>query len=297
MTIQPAASDGQRVRRCPLRAFTLVELLVVTSVIGLLLGMMLPALSGARGAAKATVELAAAQQMMLGYTAHYQEHRGKVLPGHPRSDMIPAMSVKDEVGRPLENPVAMQRYPWRLLPYLEYTIAGLFPNEATLRDMQRDDRQNFIYTVSLMPWLGLNSYFLGGNSQMTPALAPAFDDRSTRALGAGWYVHTANQITDPSGQLVFASARSNESYLGDDVARGYYKVTPPYFLDRIWPSHPSDDAEAIETLGYVALRHNGRAVAGFFDGHAGMLDWEEMQDMRHWSAQADRPDWVLTPRR
>jgi len=43
------------------------------------------------------------------------------------------------------------------------------------------------------------------------------------------------------------------------------------------------------------MRFNRKAAVGFLDGHAGLLGWEELQDMRHWAPKADRPDWVLSP--
>ncbi len=59
-----------------LRAFTLMELLVVVSIIALLLGLMLPSLGDARQAARRTVCLSNMRQMELAHWAYMGEHNG-----------------------------------------------------------------------------------------------------------------------------------------------------------------------------------------------------------------------------
>ncbi|MBZ0171671.1 MAG: prepilin-type N-terminal cleavage/methylation domain-containing protein, partial [Phycisphaerales bacterium] len=61
-------------------AFTLVELLVVISVIALLIGLLLPALAGARSAAQRTQCLSNQRQMMLAATMYAHEHAGRLMP-------------------------------------------------------------------------------------------------------------------------------------------------------------------------------------------------------------------------
>jgi prepilin-type N-terminal cleavage/methylation domain-containing protein len=62
------------------RGFTLVELLVVISIISLLVGLLLPSLAGARSAAQSAACLSNQRQMALGWLLYAAQHRGRVLP-------------------------------------------------------------------------------------------------------------------------------------------------------------------------------------------------------------------------
>src|SRR3954471_20553037 len=67
------------------RGFSLVELIVVVGVIALLLGILMPVLSAARGAAATTRCASNMRQVMIAMTNYAQDYRGK-FPGNRGAD-------------------------------------------------------------------------------------------------------------------------------------------------------------------------------------------------------------------
>jgi prepilin-type N-terminal cleavage/methylation domain-containing protein len=263
-------------------AFTLIELLVVIAIIGVLSSLLLPALARGKHKAKQVNELNAGRQLMLAWRLYADDNEDAVLPGYNSS-----VEVSDDQGNALGSPIR-DRYPWRLASSLGNSFRSIYVNEARrfLDDAESRTHDEYVYRASLYPSLGYNSVFLGGDEQkFNPALAAA-------TYGTDWLVTRATQIQRPSELIAFASARSRPGGTRDEA--GYYVVHPPCITTRRWEAGFSA-ANAPEKWGYVHPRWSGRAVAAMTDGHTAALNETELQDMRHWSNTADRPDWTLRP--
>lgn len=87
-------SDARRRRR---PGFTLVELLVVVSIIAVLVSFLLPALMRARTAAETTACLSNLRQIGMACTNYSSENKGCIIPGHydPKADGAPNISQVD----------------------------------------------------------------------------------------------------------------------------------------------------------------------------------------------------------
>jgi prepilin-type processing-associated H-X9-DG protein len=102
-------------------------------------------------------------------------------------------------------------------------------------------------------------------------------------------VQRLGQTARPSELIVFASARRSKNEIG------FYKVKSPYFNGRRWAGAWNSDASP-EAFGYVDCRYNGRAVTAMLDGHVELMDFDGLEDMRHWSNQAseaNNPEFSL----
>lgn len=76
----PLHCQLERVVRTP-RAFSLIELLVVISIIALLIGILLPVLGSARASARASVCQSNIRQLVIANTAYSVDHADRYVPG------------------------------------------------------------------------------------------------------------------------------------------------------------------------------------------------------------------------
>jgi len=264
----------------------------VIAVVATLLGLLLPALSGARDAARQARELAAGQQEMVAFVLYANDHREAVLPGYPAANMLEPGDVLDGNGDAVAGPQA-QRYPWRLAPHLDYNFKGLYQDDDLLIEIQ-EDKASYQYVVSLYPSLGMNVVFVGGSANHL-----AFNKEAEEVFGRFW-VSRLDEARRPSELITFASARAkNEGTGGPEQLNleGFFRVEPPKFFTGSWEETYEEDTQTPGlNSGFVSLRHRGKAVVALFDGHCEALGFGELGDMRRWADQATEPDWELEPK-
>lgn len=297
------------------QAFTLIELLVVIAIIATLIGILLPALGSARQSARAVREQAGMSQLLVAYTMYADDHRGTLLTGFLSDDQWDEMvrdhsEPKDLTGQSVGK-VAGSRYPWRLIPYLDYQFDGIYIDSRVTQSLAESldadegsfhsasEQHHMRYVASLYPSFGLNSYFLGGgaNGDNLP-----WSSAGRRVFGK-FHVDKLYQVQRPSNLMAFSSARSiaEPSLLpGYGMIEGYFIIKPPYLystVGRQWEDEYSASTDRPESnSGGVSLRHKGKGIAGMIDGHAEQWGWEDYNDMRHWSDAATSADWVIEAR-
>ena len=245
-------------------AFTLVELLVCVAIIGLLAGLGNAAYQKATSSTRQGVEMSAAKNSGQALQLYIQDNDGSILPGYldPRDPRV--ADARNDKGQAIAPAHAAQRYPWRLLPYMNYKVrGGIWVNKLASQIPDNDPYRD--YLVSLVPTLGMNITYVGG------------DTRNVQLPGR--CATRINRVTQSAGLIAFASGQYEDPNYGK--LDGYFEVKPP-------SGNSSPGAG-------LATRYNGKAVAVMLDGHAEALTLDQLKDMRRWcdeAARQDNPNWA-----
>ena len=239
-----------------MKAFTLVELLVVIGIIGILAGFGLPTYKSAMLAAKKSNDISAAKQLITAFHSHLGDNNNVFIKPYDINGVAKDMSGGELSG---EDSHEAHRWPWRLAPYLNYGMYGSVLVNESKSFVESQGGLSQTYLVSVIPSLGMNNY-LGGNDSSGPSSANI--NVAVNAL----------QVPKPGKMIVFCTSRSEA--VGKKY-RGFYYVMPP-------TSSKYNDDTSSKSTGYISARYNNNAVAAFLDGHVEVLQFSDLTNKAYW---------------
>jgi len=237
------------------KAFTLVELLVVISVIALLIGLLMPALAAARSQARSVVCKANLHQLLIANIGYATENEGFYVPG--AEDMYNPMgglcrwhgkrkTINDEFD-PMESP---------LIAYLVNGDIKECPGKPRLT-------KGVSWGESFEKGgggYGYNMTYLGSRLWKK---------------GMGWkesYQMTTkmSEVKMPTNTLMFADC----AFIEDSELIEYSFAEQPFVMSYGTVYDGSSGME-IRTLPSIHFRHRGQANIGWADGHVGSMKMAE----------------------
>ncbi|MBI4579666.1 MAG: prepilin-type N-terminal cleavage/methylation domain-containing protein [Planctomycetes bacterium] len=236
-------------KRDILKAFTLIEVLVVVAIIAVLIAILLPSLKRAREDARRTVCLHNLKMLGQCWVLYHTENKGNLLAGVAAAgeiDLTPPIRVKPDWlkthapgwvkyigGTPKEQPVSTQLWGIRTGALFKYTRT-----ETIYRCSRAREKEMRTYSTNQ----GVNGYIDG-----------TFSDNGTNYKWTDWVAQRIDELKTPSGRLVFF----------DDFPENWDAcwMISPVSQDRWW--NP------------LSLRHDLGTTLTFADGHSERWLWTD----------------------
>jgi prepilin-type processing-associated H-X9-DG protein/prepilin-type N-terminal cleavage/methylation domain-containing protein len=273
-------------------AFTLVELLVVVSIIALLIAILIPSLRKARELAKSTACLANERQIGVSARMYlddnkgefFHHHEGWVLDDGSQLDELPP-TIAGVVGGGMGNSAAEKPWIIFLQPYLRSRAAGFCPSDPTPRsqklattlreynggitDVDHDMPPDSELAIAEIERRTMESYLLNS----------VFTHRSARYALEGvlrGFLTDSRLASLRNPSLVMFSERNCEALNAADneafgaVGQDDYDTWVGEAAMVRW----GEEAGAYAREGWIRYnRHSGAANYVFVDGHAARARW------------------------
>ncbi len=289
-----------------LRGFTIIELLVVISIIAILIGLVYPAITSARMSGKKTKELSLISQVSKAWSMYGIGHQEQILPGYLSTAVqeyrelawaFPDQSIVSpapEYNTDLSNDAGP--WTWRLLDYLDNDWASLLYYRDVHWDVSGGQLRDYADVIAMEPAFGYNGYYLGGwwetdvhsgLPKVTFGSVALVDDRTVNVVS-----RVTSHIKKTANQIVFCSTfLASEGVYGDvehDTAGSHFAI--PSTLARVVKWEPIGGG-LVETFAETHTpigRFNGMPAIAYADGHANSVELPELIDQSLWipSAQA-----------
>jgi prepilin-type N-terminal cleavage/methylation domain-containing protein len=263
-----------------LAGFSLTELLVVIAVIGILAGLLFPALSKAKGEARRIQCLNNQRQLCLIWMLYSGDHNDAVAPnGHGDPEFLDEEHVKLWVGGDTHFFFPAFTNVQFLLDS-QYAVFGAYLKSASIykcpeyRGLQGSSAIEPTPPDARRPDIKIRSYSL--NAFMGWALGP-------EELTAGYTIYRkTSDLAQPAGLFTFQDVHPDN-------------ICFPAFVVRM----PGDEESFYH---YPSSQHHRRGILSFADGHSESHAWTDTRTMppvngsvlAHWNPNPGNPDlgWI-----
>jgi len=262
------------------KAFTLIELLVVITIIGLLIALLLPALTGAQRAARSAKCMSRLRQFGIGFNVYAEQSNGVCVPGRP----VKFGSSSDprnlyDVGNGRQYRPRWYITLGAMTGVFAYNQPGIDPADDNTKTVDNDalicpevperiNNRNFCY--------GYNHQFLG-NARFHPRRGFIHFPVRIDHLMPSATVMCADSLGTASGK----AARDRTSYRVDGSGDVFAVSNHGWALDppRLIPGSSDfcdDKHRSPEHRSAPDPRHAGSANIAYVDGHVKTQRLEEL---------------------